>query len=184
MQVDKPPFYLESEFTEDGSVVEWAERQGGIAKVPLATRLDIVARTAIAVAAAHSVGVLHKDIKPSNILIARAARRAPCRASPISASACSLTRRNCCSAPTSPWSALPSRPWRAPINAHRHQAVHTPPETLAGKPFTMQGDVYALGVVLYQMVVGDLDRPLAQGWERDVTDPLLHNDIAQVRGGT
>ena len=56
--------------------------------------------------------------------------------------------------------------------------MYAPPETLAGKPFTMQGDVYALGVLLYQMAVGDLERPLAQGWERDVADELLREDIA------
>ena len=47
-----------------------------------------------------------------------------------------------------------------------------------GKPFTTQGDVYALGVLLYQMAVGDLARPLAPGWERDVPDELLREDIA------
>ena len=64
-----PPFYLKSEYTPGGNLAEWAIAQGGIDKVLLATRLDLVARTADAVAAAHSVGVIHKDIKPSNILI-------------------------------------------------------------------------------------------------------------------
>jgi tetratricopeptide (TPR) repeat protein len=42
----------------------------------------------------------------------------------------------------------------------------------------VQGDIFALGVMLYQMTVGDLSKPLATGWERDVSDPLLREDIA------
>ncbi|HTL27670.1 MAG TPA: protein kinase, partial [Tepidisphaeraceae bacterium] len=66
---DHPPFFLESEYAAGGNLVDWAQAQGGIEKVPLATRIDIVAKICDAVAAAHSVGVLHKDIKPSNILM-------------------------------------------------------------------------------------------------------------------
>src|SRR5215218_10475379 len=63
VKLDQSPFYLESEYTEGGNFGEWAERQGGLDKVPLELRLEIVAGVAEAVAAAHSVGVLHKDIK-------------------------------------------------------------------------------------------------------------------------
>src|SRR6476469_3349752 len=55
--------------------------------------------------------------------------------------------------------------------------MYSPPELLVGKPFTTQGDIYSLGVLLYQMVVGDLFKPLAPGWQRDVTDELLLADI-------
>jgi len=40
-----------------------------------------------------------------------------------------------------------------------------------------------LGIVLYQLVVGDLDRPLAQGWEREIEDELLREDIAACVDG-
>jgi hypothetical protein len=43
--------------------------------------------------------------------------------------------------------------------------------------------VYALGVILYQLVVGDLNRPLVPGWERAVPDPLLCADIALATDG-
>src|SRR4051812_13389638 len=56
--------------------------------------------------------------------------------------------------------------------------MYAPPESLAGKPFTTQGDVYSLGVLLYQIIVGDLSRPLGVGWERDVDDEFLREDIA------
>jgi serine/threonine-protein kinase len=71
VQLEQPPYYLESEYSELGNLEEWCATQGGLANVPLADRIDIVARVADAVAAAHSVGVLHKDIKPSNILMYR-----------------------------------------------------------------------------------------------------------------
>ena len=56
--------------------------------------------------------------------------------------------------------------------------MYTPPELLVGKPFTAHGDVYALGVLLFQMVVGDLTRPIGPGSLRDVTDDLLRQDIS------
>jgi serine/threonine-protein kinase len=66
---DRPPFYLEFAYTPAGSFPDWAAGQGGLSQVPLETRLEIIAGTAEALAAAHSVGVLHKDIKLQNILI-------------------------------------------------------------------------------------------------------------------
>lgn len=54
--LDRPPFFIESEYTPGGNVREWVERCGGFAAVPLATRLEIAAQVADALAAAHSVG--------------------------------------------------------------------------------------------------------------------------------
>jgi hypothetical protein len=43
---------------------------------------------------------------------------------------------------------------------------------------TMQSDVYAAGLILFQLVAGDFSRFLAPGWEDAVADPLLREDIA------
>ncbi|MCB1036392.1 MAG: tetratricopeptide repeat protein, partial [Acidobacteria bacterium] len=55
---------------------------------------------------------------------------------------------------------------------------------LEGKAPTLRSDIYAVGVVLYQMVVGDLSRALAPGWQRDVRDELLEEDIAAAVEGS
>src|SRR5271169_1872107 len=62
------PFFLESEYAGP-NLAEWAEMQGGLAKVPYQTRLQLLVDVAQAVAAAHDIGVLHKDLKPANILV-------------------------------------------------------------------------------------------------------------------
>src|SRR3546814_11899439 len=61
--------------------------------------------------------------------------------------------------------------------------LYLAPEVLSGQPSTLQSDIYALGVMLYQAVVGDWNRPLAPGWERQVDDELLREDIAAAVDG-
>src|SRR3546814_16063055 len=56
--------------------------------------------------------------------------------------------------------------------------LYLAPEVLSGQPSTLQSDIYALGVMLYQAVVGDWNRPLAPGWERTVDDELHREAIA------
>ena len=174
VQLDEPPFFLESEFTTCGSLQEWAETLNGIAEVPLEARVELVARTARAAAAAHSVGILHKDIKPANILIyededgAARPRLSDFGIGTLTDKA-QLAQRNITVAGFTE---------AVDDDFTTGTRMYAPPELLAGKPFTVLGDVYALGVLLYQMVVGDLQRPLAQGWERDVRYPLLREDIA------
>ncbi len=61
--------------------------------------------------------------------------------------------------------------------------MYLAPEVLAGQAPTAAADVFALGVMLYQMVVGDFRRPLTAGWEADIADPLLREDIAEAAAG-
>ncbi len=61
--------------------------------------------------------------------------------------------------------------------------LYIAPEVIAGQPFTIAADIYALGVMLYQLAVGDLRKPLAPGWESEVGDELLVEDIALAAAG-
>jgi len=178
LKLDEPPFYLESDLAPHGNLLQWAEKQGGLAAIPLAQRIALVAYTAKALAAAHSVGVLHKDIKPTNILIFDAPDGSvrprlvdfgigtladPRVLAQLGVTAAGFTR----------------------LTAEHNTGTpaYSPPEYLAGKPYTVQGDIYGLGVVLYQLLTADSSRPIAPGWERDITDPLLREDIAACVDG-
>src|SRR5712691_2543176 len=65
---ETPPFFLESEYAGP-NLAEWAEAQGGLSLASYDTRLQLLIDVAQAVADAHSIGVLHKDLKPANILV-------------------------------------------------------------------------------------------------------------------
>jgi non-specific serine/threonine protein kinase len=47
----------------------------------------------------------------------------------------------------------------------------------------VRSDIYALGVMLFQLCVGDLRRPLSAGWENEIDDALLREDIASAANG-
>jgi WD40 repeat protein/class 3 adenylate cyclase len=72
---DQPPFYLEEEYVSGKDLKSWCEAQGGVEKVPLEVRLEIVAQAADGLQAAHDAGVIHRDVKPGNILIAERGMR-------------------------------------------------------------------------------------------------------------
>jgi WD40 repeat protein/class 3 adenylate cyclase/tRNA A-37 threonylcarbamoyl transferase component Bud32 len=174
---DQPPFYLELEYTDGGDLVEWANSHGGIEAVPFATRLELLAEVAAAIAAAHGVGVLHKDLKPSNILIYTDDAGKP-RARLTDFGVGLLTDRYQLVEKGIAATGLTETLETASSDSSRSGTrLYTPPEVLEGKPPTIQSDIYSLGVVLYQVVAGDLTRALGPGWERDVPQELLCEDI-------
>ncbi len=178
------PYFIESEYTEGGDLRVWAAAQGGLDQVPLGTRLELIAQVAVALAAAHSVGVLHKDIKPANVLISdsdgSSAPRvvltdfgiglitdpAALAARGITAVGLTLTLSGASTSETGAGTRL-----------------YVAPELLEGKPATTLSDIYSVGVVLYQMVIGDFTHAIGTGWERDVADELLREDMAACLDG-
>ena len=171
---EDPPYFLESEYTGGGSLTDWAEEKGGIGAVPLTLRLELLAQVAEALSAAHSVGVLHKDIKPSNILVSERPGGAP-RAQLTDFGIGLVQDRSLLQGRNFTVTGFTEHALTVERAGTR---LYMAPELLEGKPPTALADIYALGVVLYEVVTGDLMRALAPGWERDVEDELLREDIA------
>ena len=178
--LERPPYYVESVYTEGGSLAQWAETRGGAGAIALATRLEIVAQAATALAAAHSVGVLHKDVKPANVLICEHDGAVRVRLTDFGVG--QLTDRKLLA--EAGITALGFTGTETQDPSREGTRLYQAPELLEGKPATIQADVYALGVLLYQLLAGDFSRALAPGWEQDVDDELLRDDVAAVVDGS
>ena len=182
-QLDEPPYFIESEFGLTANLVEWLRAEGGAEAVPLDDRIDVVRRIAVALTAAHSVGVLHKDVKPANVLVGRTLDGLlRVRLCDFGISVATDEARLRDAGVTATSITLGYGEARTPDSGTR---LYMAPELIEGKPPTTSADVYALGVMLYQIVIGDLTKTLAPGWDRDVADDLLREDIAAaVEGAT
>ena len=178
--LESPPCFIESEYG-GSNLSEWAQQQGGLQAIPLSVRLTVIADVAKAVAAAHEAGVLHKDLKPTNILVksnedgtrqvkvadfGSASLVEPARLRALGITNLGLTQT------VGPQS-----------SSLTGTLMYLAPEVLSGQPPKASADVYSLGVMLYQAVVGDFRRPLAPGWEAGVDDLLLREDIADAACG-
>ncbi|MBS0445763.1 MAG: winged helix-turn-helix domain-containing protein [Proteobacteria bacterium] len=178
--LEHPPCFLECAYGGD-SLSAWAVVPAGdgtrLAATPIEARVALMLQLADAVAAAHSVAVLHKDLKPANVLVAPRGDGWQVRLTdfgsgrllePGRLEALQITRLGL------------SLATAVGADSSSGTPFYLAPELIAGAAPSTQSDVYALGVILYQLVVGDLGRLLAPGWERDIADPLLRDDIARA----
>ena len=95
--------------------------------------LPILAQTARGLAAAHEAGVVHRDIKPGNILIARGGR--------VKITDFGVSR-------------APGQPTMTDSGMVMGTAQYLSPEQAVGQLATSLSDLYALGVVAYEALVG------------------------------
>lgn len=177
--LETAPYFLAAEYSPLGNLEEWARAQGGVAALPLELRLELVAQCAVAVASAHYAGVLHKDIKPANIIVVTDAQGQPQIKLCDLASGHALAQASMRQLGIT-MLGLTRTVMHADLTG---TPMYLAPEVLAGQPSTIASDVYSLGILLLQMVIGDLQRLPTPGWESEIADPLLVEDIALAAAG-
>jgi non-specific serine/threonine protein kinase len=174
---ESAPFFLECEFGGQ-NLLEWAAENDRLRTMPLKARLGVFLQITDAVSAAHGVGVLHKDIKPSNVLVMPKDGRWQVRLTDFGSGGLLDPGRL-----QEIGLSLPNLFMTETDAGTSGTPLYLAPELIAGQVATLRSDIYALGLILYQIVVGDLMRPLAPGWERDIADEFLRADIALATDG-
>jgi serine/threonine protein kinase/class 3 adenylate cyclase/outer membrane protein assembly factor BamB len=183
IQFDEAPYYLELEYTAGGNLGDWIERRGGFGDVPMNLRLEIVAQIAAALSAAHSAGVIHKDVKPSNVLIAeRADGSVQARLTDFGIGTIfdkEVVER--LGIPATGFTETVGH--MTDLGSRTGTRLYMAPELIGGGPPSVQSDIYSLGVLLYQMIVGNFRQPLTVDWERHVRKRFLRQVLRRCFAG-
>jgi tetratricopeptide (TPR) repeat protein/class 3 adenylate cyclase/tRNA A-37 threonylcarbamoyl transferase component Bud32 len=173
---DEAPFYIVMQHVQGEDLAAWCEAQGGVDKIPLEIRLEIVAQIANALQAAHDSGVIHRDVKPSNILVGGR--------SDIHAYLTDFGIGQVVSEEV--LNRLTHSGFTQTIEESSSRSgtqLYMAPELFSGKPASIRSDIYALGVVLYQLLVGEFSRAVTTDWAKQITDPLLREDLGKCFAG-
>lgn len=126
-EIDGRPFIV-MEHVDGTSLRERIERAGAL---PVGDALRLASEIAAGLGAAHSRGIIHADLKPSNILLTRDDKPKICDFG--------IARTPQEDAETPQLFAT---------------ALYVAPERVEGKTASIASDVYGLGLVLYEMLVG------------------------------
>ena len=206
--LEQPPFYVEMEYVAGEDLRSWCKQHGDINAIPLETRLEIVAQAAEGLQAAHDAGIIHRDVKPGNILVASKTLSPPLSPSAdegsLSAGGQLLgqsLRPNAADLVSVKLTdfgigQVVSEEYLQGItragfthtmvgsgSSQTGTQLYMAPEVLSGTAASIRSDIYSLGVVLYQLLVGDFARPVTGDWAEDIRDMLLREDLKHCLAG-
>lgn len=135
--------YLVMEFVEGRSIDEFCRSR----QLPLRQRLRLFRTVCMAVQHAHSRFVAHCDIKPSNILVSAGPKPGDEPVPKLVDFGIARLMKQ----------AENGRPQAATVTRVRPMTPqYASPEQVCNAPITAASDIYSLGVVLYQLITGQL----------------------------
>lgn len=129
--------FLILEYVKGGSLREHIEHEGMLSIIKAT---EIIRDVCKGLKKAHEEGIVHRDIKPGNILLTGA------KTSPIA----KLTDFGVARA------SRPSDTYKTPSGTHPGTPAYQSPEQIRGEEIDGRSDLYSLGIVLYEMVTGEI----------------------------
>jgi serine/threonine-protein kinase len=129
---DRTRYYIVMEYVEGQDLKEVIRKEAPFA---IERALDLAVQICAGVGYAHRAGIIHCDVKPQNVLVTPDGRA-------------KVTDFGIARALSSATVPLADTVWGTPH--------YFAPEQAAGKPPSPAADVYAIGVILYEMLTGKL----------------------------
>ena len=156
--------YLVTELVDGGTLNDWAHRT----RRTWREVVELLVGVADALATAHEAGILHRDIKPDNILITRSgyAKLADFGLARVQVDAHGVTRT------------LTAGDTRD--GAIVGTMAYMSPEQATGAPLDSRSDIFSFGIVLYELVSGR--RPFVGASSVDVLHAIVHAPSPPLTG--
>jgi len=153
--------YLITEFVDGGTLKDWAQSE----RRSVPQILDLLTGVADGLAAAHAAGILHRDIKPGNILVSKSgyAKLADFGLAKLDAHGDTDTRM--LTAHTRPGALVGT-------------IAYMSPEQASGKPLDARSDIFSFGIVLYEMLTEH--RPFRGATDLEVLHTIIHGTCEPV----
>ncbi len=141
--LDSEPPYLRMEYIPGESLEAVLQKSGSL---PVKDALDIAEQIGKALAYAHAEGVIHADVKPSNVLID------PEGVARLTDFGLGVVPRDLARSVLKSQAEISNARSRSIVGTLDYMA----PEQRAGEPIDARADLYALGRMLYRMLTGSL----------------------------
>jgi serine/threonine-protein kinase len=152
--------FITMELVEGETLVQRI-RPGGL---PLEELLAVAIPLADALAAAHANGIVHRDLKPANVMIGRDGRL---KVVDFGIAKPDQSQANAGRAPLTGVGLVLGTP------------AYMAPEQLQGDPIDQRADVFALGVLLYELATGT--RPFGGRCDAEVVSAILRDPPTPLR---
>lgn len=153
--IENDTYYLVMDYIKGGTLDNYLAQHGGI--LPVIEAMEIIAQLADALDYAHKQGTIHRDIKPGNVMFLNENFTDPVLTD------FGLARMAMASEHLTATGTILGTP------------AYMSPEAMRGEKVDERGDIFSLGVVLYQLVTGRVpytgDTPFSIITKR-LTEPL------------
>jgi serine/threonine protein kinase/Tol biopolymer transport system component len=148
--------YLVVELVDGGTLKEWVHHE----KRTWKQIVDMLVGVADGLAVAHATGILHRDIKPDNILITKSGY--------AKLADFGLAKLDTATADRSRAITLPGTSHGVIVGTIAYMS----PEQAAAKPLDARSDVFSFGIVMYELLAGR--RPFVGVSDLEVLQQILH----------
>ncbi|HEV3457489.1 MAG TPA: protein kinase [Thermoanaerobaculia bacterium] len=160
--------FIAMEFVAGETLAQFARRE----PPDVDTVLELVSQIAQALAAAHERGVVHRDVKPGNVMVSEGLR--------VKVLDFGLARRlTPQDATTLTWVDGGDRP---AAGALLGTVLYMSPEQALGREVDARSDIFSLGAVFYELLAGH--PPFAGESTAEVFDGLLHREPPPLPAGS